>query len=76
MNSEHPATPWVEVELNPLSASEKAIGYGNAMKQPQTWSPSSYSDKPVLVLVHVLMCVPGYYVLALVVRCTSQYYRY
>ena len=28
-NSEHRATPWVEVELNPLSASEKAIGYGN-----------------------------------------------
>ena len=31
MNSEHPATPWVEVALITLSASEKAVGYGNTM---------------------------------------------
>ena len=31
MNSEHPATPWVEVALITLSASEKVIGHGNTM---------------------------------------------
>ena len=44
------ATPWVELELNPMSASEKAIDYGNTVKQAHTgiWLPYSYSDKPVL----------------------------
>ena len=36
MNSEHPATPWVEVALITLSASEKVIGHGNTMQQPHT----------------------------------------
>ena len=41
MNSEHPATPWVEVALITLSASEKAIGYGNTMQNAQIWFPGS-----------------------------------
>ena len=31
-NSEHRATPWVELELSSLSASEKAIEYGNTVQ--------------------------------------------
>ena len=31
-NTEHPATPWLELELNPLGASEKAIDYGNTVQ--------------------------------------------
>ena len=41
------ATPWVELELNSLSASEKAIDYGNTVQYPHIWFPYSYSDKPV-----------------------------
>ena len=48
MNSEHRATPWVEVALITLSASEKAIGYGNTTNSVQTLFPDSYPDKPVL----------------------------
>ena len=36
MNSEHRATPWVEVALITLSASEKVIGHGNTGEQPHT----------------------------------------
>ena len=32
MNSEQLATPWVEVALITLSASEKAIDYGNTVQ--------------------------------------------
>ena len=49
-NSEDRATPWLEVELNPLSASEKAIGYGNTVNSVQTVFPYSCSDKPVLFM--------------------------
>ena len=31
-NTEDPATPWVELELNSLIASEKAIDYGNTVQ--------------------------------------------
>ena len=31
-NTEDPATPWVELELNSLGASEKAIDYGNTVQ--------------------------------------------
>ena len=47
MNSEHRATPWVEVALITLSASEKVIGHGNTEEQPHMYHPYSYSDKPV-----------------------------
>ena len=46
-NTAHPATPWVELELNSLGASEKAIGYGNKVQRVQTCFPYSCSDKPV-----------------------------
>eukprot|EP01043_Picozoa_sp_COSAG02_P055097 COSAG02_NODE_6339_length_3640_cov_2.184411_1_plen_91_part_00 len=49
MNSEHRATPWVEVALITLSASEKVIGHENTGEQPHTHSPYSYPDKPVLL---------------------------
>ena len=47
MNSEHPATPWVELELITLSASEKVIGHRNTVKQAHMYYPGSCSDKPV-----------------------------
>ena len=36
MNSEDPATPWVEVALITLIASEKVIGHGNTVQQAHT----------------------------------------
>eukprot|EP01043_Picozoa_sp_COSAG02_P129174 COSAG02_NODE_66721_length_254_cov_1.612903_1_plen_75_part_10 len=47
-NSAHRATPWVELELNSLSASEKAIEYENTVNLLHIYLPYSYSDKPVL----------------------------
>ena len=41
MNSEHRATPWVELELITLSASEKVIGHGNTVNPVQTHYPGS-----------------------------------
>ena len=49
MNSEHPATPWVELELITLSASEKVIGHGNTVQHAHMYYPGSCSDKPVHV---------------------------
>jgi len=48
MNSEQSATPWVEVALITLSASEKVIGHGNTVKHVHLYHPYSYPDKPVL----------------------------
>ena len=47
MNSEQWATPWVELELITLSASEKVIGHGNTVKHAHMYYPGSCSDKPV-----------------------------
>ena len=55
MNSEHPATPWVELELITLSASEKVIGHGNTVQHAHMYYPGSCSDKPVPVLVNLLV---------------------
>ena len=47
-NSAHRATPWVELELNSLSASEKAIEYENTVNLLHIYLPYAYSDKPVV----------------------------
>ena len=49
MNSAQWATPWVEVALITLSASEKVIGHGNTVNSVHTDLPGSCPDKPVLV---------------------------
>ena len=46
-NSAHRATPWVELELNSLSASEKAIEYENTVNLLHIYLPYAYSNKPV-----------------------------
>ena len=43
MNSEDRATPWVEVALITLSASEKVIGHGNTAEQAHMYHPYRYS---------------------------------
>ena len=53
MNSEHPATPWVELELITLSASEKVIGHGNTVNSVHTDLPGSCPDKPVGVTLYL-----------------------
>ena len=50
MNSEQWATPWVELELITLSASEKVIGHGNTVQHAHMYHPYSCSDKPVPVV--------------------------
>ena len=49
-NSAHRATPWVELELNSLSASEKAIEYENTVNLLHIYLPYAYSNKPVVKL--------------------------
>ena len=49
MNSEDRATPWVEVALITLSASEKVIGHGNTVQHVHLYHPYSYPDKPVVL---------------------------
>ena len=41
MNSEDQATPWVEVALITLSASEKVIGHGNTVRYVHLYHPIS-----------------------------------
>ena len=48
MNSEDWATPWVEVALITLSASEKVIGHGNTVQQAHTHNTLSCPNKPVI----------------------------
>ena len=47
-NTEHLATPWVELELNSLSTSEKPIEYGNSVENGRIHLP--HSDKSMLYL--------------------------
>ena len=44
MNFEHPATPWVEVALITLSASENVIGHGNTVKHVHLHHPYPSSN--------------------------------
>ena len=46
-NTEQSATPWVEVALITLSASEKATGYENTMINANVVPKLISSDKPV-----------------------------
>ena len=41
-NTEQSATPWVELELNSLSTSEKAIEYENTVELPRIHLPYLY----------------------------------